>query len=41
MEDPLNTVIDSLNKQTLDDEDLFIGYKNWERLVTTASTVSF
>lgn len=41
MENPLNTVIDSLNKQALEDEDLFIGYKNWERLITAASTVSF
>ncbi|XP_035727971.1 uncharacterized protein LOC118444127 [Vespa mandarinia] len=41
MEDPLNTVIDSLNKQALEDEDLFIGYKNWDRLITAASTIGY
>lgn len=40
MEDPLNTTIDSSNKNTLEDEDLFIGYKNWNRLVAAASTVT-
>lgn len=41
MENQLNTLTDSSDKQTLKDEDLFIGYKNWNRLITAASTVSF
>ncbi|XP_014606203.1 PREDICTED: uncharacterized protein LOC106787934 [Polistes canadensis] len=41
MEDPLNTTIDSSNKNTLEDEDLFIGYKNWDRLVAAASTIGY
>ncbi|KAI4492078.1 hypothetical protein M0802_010086 [Mischocyttarus mexicanus] len=43
MGDPLNattTTIDS-SKQTLEDDDLFIGYKNWDRLVAAASTIGY
>ncbi|KAL2738393.1 yae1 domain-containing protein 1 [Vespula maculifrons] len=41
MENRLNTLTDSSDKQTLKDEDLFIGYKNWNRLITAASTIGY
>lgn len=39
MENSLSTIIDSSNK--LGDEDLCIATKNWNKLVTTSSTVGY